>query len=137
MTSLREAKDFLSSRYFRALDWMESNTRGSTVASHMAFKWHDAFRTSISVKGQSTQFEKNAVLFNIGAVLSQQARLLYDQDAGQGLPKGAKKLQASSDNTQKTNSRDDAPLPPIHTMHISPTHTHTHHHHTHTTPTPF
>ena len=58
----------------------------------IGFKWYDAFRPSRALEQYSIHFEKAAVLFNLGAVLTQQA-LGYDRNTDAGLKDAARKFQ--------------------------------------------
>lgn len=58
----------------------------------LSFTWYDAFRASKRTEQHSIHFEKAAVMFNIGAVLTQQA-LACDRTQDQGMKDAAKKFQ--------------------------------------------
>ena len=58
----------------------------------MSFTWYDAFRASKRAEQYSIHFEKAAVMFNLGAVLTQQA-LACDRTQDQGMKDAAKKFQ--------------------------------------------
>jgi len=62
---------------------------------HIAFKWFDAFRPTRALEQSSIHYEKAAVLFNLGAVMTQQA-LGYDRTTDAGIKEAAKKFQARS-----------------------------------------
>ena len=59
---------------------------------HIAFKWFDAFRATRALEQSSIHFEKAAILFNLGAVLTQQA-LGCDLSSDSGVKEAAKKFQ--------------------------------------------
>lgn len=59
---------------------------------HIAFKWFDAFRPTRALEQSSIHFEKAAILFNLAAVMTQQA-LGYDRSTDSGLKDAAKKFQ--------------------------------------------
>lgn len=61
---------------------------------HIAFKWFDAFRPTRAMEQQSIHYEKAAVLFNLGAVLTQQA-LGCDLKSDAGIKDAARKFQVS------------------------------------------
>lgn len=58
----------------------------------LSFTWYDAFRASKRAEQYSIHFEKAAVMFNIGAVLTQQA-LACDRTQDQGMKDAAKRFQ--------------------------------------------
>ncbi len=58
----------------------------------ISFTWYDAFRASKRTEQYSIHFEKAAVMFNLGAVLTQQA-LACDRTQDQGMKDAAKKFQ--------------------------------------------
>lgn len=58
----------------------------------LSFTWYDAFRASKRAEQYSIHFEKAAVMFNLGAVLTQQA-LACDRTQDQGMKDAAKKFQ--------------------------------------------
>ena len=60
----------------------------------MSFTWYDAFRASKRAEQYSIHFEKAAVMFNLGAVLTQQA-LACDRTQDAGMKDAAKKFQVS------------------------------------------
>ena len=59
---------------------------------HIAFKWFDAFRPTRALEQSSIHYEKAAILFNLAAVMTQQA-LGYDRSTDSGLKDAAKKFQ--------------------------------------------
>lgn len=59
---------------------------------NISFTWYDAFKNTKRTEQFSIHFEKAAVLFNIGAILSQQA-LQCDRTSDQGVKDAAKKFQ--------------------------------------------
>ena len=61
---------------------------------HIAFKWFDAFRATRALEQSSIHFEKAAILFNLGAVLTQQA-LGCDLSSDSGVKEAAKKFQVT------------------------------------------
>ena len=58
----------------------------------ISFTWYDAFRASKRTEQYSIHFEKAAIMFNLGAVLTQQA-LACDRTQDQGMKDAAKKFQ--------------------------------------------
>ena len=58
----------------------------------IAFTWYDAFKSHKRVEAYSLNLERAAVLFNVGAVLTQQA-LAADASTSSGLLECAKKFQ--------------------------------------------
>ena len=58
----------------------------------LSFTWYDAFRASKRTEQYSIHFEKAAVMFNIGATLTQQA-LACDRTQDQGMKDAAKRFQ--------------------------------------------
>lgn len=58
----------------------------------VSFKWYDAFRPSRAMEQASIHYEKAAVLFNLAAVLTQQA-LSHDRTTDAGLKDAARKFQ--------------------------------------------
>lgn len=83
-------------RYYAGLTLMESRFPISKDRSHIhiAFKWYDAFRPTRALEQSSIHFEKAAILFNLGAVLTQQA-LGCDLKSDAGIKDAARKFQAS------------------------------------------
>ena len=73
---------------------METRFPISKDRSHvmLSFTWYDAFRASKRTEQYSIHFEKAAVMFNIGAVLTQQA-LACDRTQDQGMKDAAKRFQ--------------------------------------------
>ena len=61
---------------------------------HVSFVWYDAFRHSKKTEQCSIQFEKAAALFNLAAVLTQQA-LNADRATDAGRKEAAKFFQVS------------------------------------------
>ena len=62
-------------RYFRALSVMETRFPISKGRDHVQinFTWLDAIQPRKKTRQMNIHFEKAAVLFNLGAVMSQQA----------------------------------------------------------------
>ena len=83
-------------RYYCGLSMMETRFPISRERDHVhiGFKWYDAFRPTRSLEQCSIHFEKAAVLFNLGAVLTQQA-LGYDRSTDAGLKDAARKFQVN------------------------------------------
>lgn len=81
-------------RYYKALTVMETRFPISKDKGHvmMSFTWYDAFRASKRAEQYSIHFEKAAVMFNLGAVLTQQA-LACDRTQDAGMKDAAKKFQ--------------------------------------------
>ena len=73
---------------------METRFPISKDRSHVmiSFTWYDAFRASKRTEQYSIHFEKAAIMFNLGAVLTQQA-LACDRTQDQGMKDAAKKFQ--------------------------------------------
>lgn len=59
---------------------------------HITFVWYDAFKPSKRSEAISIHLERASVLFNIGAVLTQQA-LGCDTSSDAGMKEAAKKFQ--------------------------------------------
>ena len=83
-------------RYFRALCLMETRFPISRDSGqvHVSFVWYDAFRHSKKTEQCSIHFEKASVLFNLAAILTQQA-LNADRTADAGRKEAAKFFQVS------------------------------------------
>lgn len=83
-----------SHRYIRCLTAIENRFPISKEKGHaqVAFTWYDAFRPSKKSTQYNIHFEKAAVLFNLGAVLSQQA-LACDRTTADGLLQAGKLFQ--------------------------------------------
>ena len=81
-------------RYYRALCLMETRFPISRDAGHipLSFVWYDAFRHTKKTEQCSIHFEKAAVLFNLAAVLTQQA-LNADRSTDTGRKEAAKFFQ--------------------------------------------
>ncbi len=81
-------------RYYRALSLVETRFPISKDSGdvNVSFTWYDAFRATKRTEQFSVHFEKAAVLFNIGAVLTQQA-LAVDRATDAGLKEAAKRFQ--------------------------------------------
>jgi len=79
--------------YFKALSLIEP--RFPTVSSSLSFTWHDAFKPNKKATLSSIQFEKAAVLFNLGAVYSQIA-LSADRARGEGIKVACNAFQAAA-----------------------------------------
>ena len=81
-------------RYYKALTVMETRFPISKDRGHVmvSFTWYDAFRASRRAEQYSIHFEKAAVMFNLGAVLTQQA-LACDRTQDAGMKDAAKKFQ--------------------------------------------
>lgn len=84
-------------RYYKALTVMETRFPISKDREHvmLSFTWYDAFRASKRAEQYSIHFEKAAVMFNIGAVLTQQA-LACDRTQDQGMKDAAKRFQEAA-----------------------------------------
>lgn len=59
---------------------------------HINFVWYDAFKPTKRTDGSSIHLERASVLFNIGAVLTQQA-LACDSGSDAGMKDAARKFQ--------------------------------------------
>ena len=81
-------------RYYKALTVMETRFPISKDRTHVmiSFTWYDAFRASKRTEQYSIHFEKAAIMFNLGAVLTQQA-LACDRTQDQGMKDAARKFQ--------------------------------------------
>ncbi|XP_020248980.1 ALG-2 interacting protein X [Asparagus officinalis] len=79
--------------YFKALTLIEP--RFPTVASSLSFTWYDAFKPNKKATLSSIQFEKAAILFNLGAVYSQIA-LSADRGKGEGIKVACNAFQAAA-----------------------------------------
>lgn len=94
LSSTIEANLDVFCRYYCGLSMMETRFPISRERDHVhiAFKWFDAFRPTRALEQSSIHYEKAAILFNLGAVISQQA-LVYDRSTDSGLKDAAKKFQ--------------------------------------------
>lgn len=94
--SLPDLRETLA-RYYKALTVMETRFPISKDRGHvmLSFTWYDAFRASKRAEQYSIHFEKAAVMFNLGAVLTQQA-LACDRTQDQGMKDAAKKFQEAA-----------------------------------------
>jgi programmed cell death 6-interacting protein len=83
-------------RYYCGLSMMETRFPISKERDHVhiGFKWFDAFRPTRALEQSSIHYEKASVLFNLGAVYTQQA-LGFDRTTDSGIKDAAKKYQAS------------------------------------------
>lgn len=81
-------------RYYRALSLVETRFPISKDSGdvNVSFTWYDAFRASKRTEQHSVHFEKAAILFNIGAVVTQQA-LAADRTTDAGLKEASRKFQ--------------------------------------------
>ncbi|CAK0747325.1 hypothetical protein CVIRNUC_001757 [Coccomyxa viridis] len=84
-------------KYFRALCLMETRFPISRESGqvHISFVWYDAFRHSKKTEQCSIHFEKAAVLFNLAAVLTQQA-LNADRATDAGRKEAARFFQEAA-----------------------------------------
>ncbi|CAL8461578.1 g1109 [Coccomyxa elongata] len=84
-------------KYYRALCLMETRFPISRDAGHipLSFVWYDAFRHTKKTEQCSIHFEKAAVLFNLAAVLTQQA-LNVDRSTDTGRKEAAKYFQEAA-----------------------------------------
>ncbi|KAK9820581.1 hypothetical protein WJX72_011897 [[Myrmecia] bisecta] len=94
--SLQQLRDTLS-KYFRALALMETRFPISKEREHVmvSFTWYDSIRPTKRTEQYSIHFEKAAVLFNVGAVLSQQA-IACDRSSDQGIKDAARRFQEAA-----------------------------------------
>eukprot|EP00879_Flechtneria_rotunda_P016447 GHRR01017211.1.p1 GENE.GHRR01017211.1~~GHRR01017211.1.p1 ORF type:complete len:133 (+),score=46.94 GHRR01017211.1:766-1164(+) len=81
-------------RYFKCLTAIEtrfpiSNEKGNV---RISFPWTDAFRPNKRTSQYNIHFEKAAVLFDVAAVLSQQA-LQVERSAAEGITQAGKLFQ--------------------------------------------
>ena len=91
--TLDDARSALTA-YYRALCAMETRFpvgEGSDSVA-LTFTWGDAFRSGKKAGAPSIHLEKAAVLFNLGATLTQSA-LAADRGTDAGLKDAAKKFQ--------------------------------------------
>ncbi|KAJ0968940.1 hypothetical protein J5N97_021817 [Dioscorea zingiberensis] len=88
---LLDARRDLLQAYFSALSAAEARLPHVPIS----FTWHDAFNPGKRVSIQSIQFERAAVLFNLGAVWSQMA-IAENWTAGDGLKKACNAFQAAA-----------------------------------------
>lgn len=84
-------------RYFKSLTAIEtrfpiSNEKGNV---RITFPWYDAFRSSKRTTQANIHFEKSAILFNVAAVLSQQA-LQVERATAEGITQACKLFQVNS-----------------------------------------
>lgn len=81
-------------RYYRALGMMETRfpVGRDSDQVHLSFTWYDAFKPTKKAEACSIHLERAAVLFNIGAVLTQQA-LGCDSSSDAGMKEAARKFQ--------------------------------------------
>ena len=88
-------------RYFRSLSMMESRFPISKDDHHvsMSFTWYDAFRPTKRSEHYSIHFEKACVLFNIGAVLTQQG-LGCNRETETGVKEAAKNFRVCSQQSR-------------------------------------
>lgn len=84
-------------KYFRALTAIEARFPISAERGHvrLSFPWADAFRPSKKTAQTNVHFEKAAVLFNFGAVLSQQA-LQVERGTGEGITQACRLFQEAA-----------------------------------------
>jgi hypothetical protein len=75
LQTLRRISALRLARYFKCLTAIETRFPISQEKGHarINFPWYDAFRPSKKTTQSNIHFEKAAVLFNIAAVLGQQA----------------------------------------------------------------
>lgn len=84
-------------KYFRALTAIEARFPISAERGHakLSFPWADAFRPAKRAAQRNVHFEKAAVLFNVGAVLSQQA-LQVERGTGEGITQACRLFQEAA-----------------------------------------
>ncbi|MEW5305101.1 MAG: hypothetical protein WDW36_007663 [Sanguina aurantia] len=84
-------------RYLRCLTAIETRFPISKEKGHaqLAFTWSDAFRPRNKLSQTNIHYEKAAVLFNLGAILSQQA-LACDRQSTEGLTLACKGFQEAA-----------------------------------------
>ena len=89
-------KDSLA-KYFRALTAIEARFPISSEHGHvrLSFSWADAFRPTKKAAQSNVHYEKAAVLFNVGAVLSQQA-LQVERGTGEGITQACRLFQEAA-----------------------------------------
>jgi programmed cell death 6-interacting protein len=84
-------------KYFRALTAIEARFPISSDREHvrLSFTWADAFRPNKKAAQSNVHFEKAAVLFNVAAVLSQQA-LQVERGTGEGITQACRLFQEAA-----------------------------------------
>jgi len=85
-------------RYYGMLSAIEARfpvSKDKAHVSDLAFTWWDAFRTSKKEKQTNLNFEKAAILFNLGAIHSQQA-IESDRTTENGLKAACREFQQAS-----------------------------------------
>lgn len=92
----RSVRSLTAVRYFKCLTAIEtrfpiSNEKGNV---RISFPWNDAFRSSKRTSQANIHFEKAAILFNVAAVLSQQA-LQVERSTAEGITQACKLFQVS------------------------------------------
>lgn len=112
---LSQLRDKLA-KYYAVLCMMESRfpiAKGSGNVD-ISFKWHDAFKATKVAEQTNIYFEKASVLFNLGAVASQQG-LQVDRNAEDGPKDAARRFQEAAGYFALLRDRDslrvDAPRP--------------------------
>lgn len=96
-TQLHAYLQSIACRYYRALCLMETRFPISRDSGqvHVSFVWYDAFRHSKKTEQCSVHFEKASVLFNLAAILTQQA-LNADRTTDPGRKEAAKFFQVDT-----------------------------------------
>jgi programmed cell death 6-interacting protein len=81
-------------RYYKCLTSIETRFPISSEKGNVriSFPWTDAFRPSKKTSQSNIHFEKAAVLFNVAAVISQQA-LQVDRATADGIKEACKLFQ--------------------------------------------
>mmetsp|Transcript_26634 Transcript_26634/g.32339 ORF Transcript_26634/g.32339 Transcript_26634/m.32339 type:complete len:930 (-) Transcript_26634:134-2923(-) len=95
--NLESRKDALQ-RYYKALSAMETRfpiSKDTPGLDTITFTWHDAFRSSKKISQANLQFEKAAVLFNLGAIHSQQGAAA-DRSSQEGIKLACHNFQAAA-----------------------------------------
>ena len=85
------------SRYYSALKAIELRFPVSPDSSHVniSFKWHDAFKDSLSCTQKNIHFEQAAIVFCMAAISSQRG-VSANRTATQGIAEAAKGFAMSA-----------------------------------------
>jgi programmed cell death 6-interacting protein len=107
--------------YYRALCAVETRfpVGAGAGAVDLTFAWSDAFRANKKSEGPSLHLEKAAILFNVGAALTQ-AALAADRAADAGLRDAAKKFQEAAGAFGALRDGPALALPPPRPVDVSP-----------------
>lgn len=85
-------------KYYRALCLVEGRFPIGPADDQvqLSFTWSDAFRASKKHEAASIHFEKAAILFNVGAALTQSALAVPERSTDAGLKEAARKFQEAA-----------------------------------------